>query len=141
MDDVFDSTIDDKCAEMELANQEWAKKMHDITITGEREALSDAFETRLAEVFDNGLNTGFEVTKDFGILEGRLLFLKSKCSRDDSIEKLLSNLRSVVADVIRELAFNKQYFNSLGRQNLPPDIIARANAVKDEVIAFIRSHK
>nr|CDS26994.1 expressed conserved protein [Hymenolepis microstoma] len=141
MDDVFDSTIDDSCAEMELANQEWAKRMHCIALSGEREALSDAFETRLAEVFDNGLNTGFEVARDFGLLEGRLLFLKSKCSCDDSLEKLLSSLRSIVADVIRELAFNKQYLNSSDKPKLSPELIAKVNAVKDEVESFIRSHK
>ncbi|KAM3187098.1 hypothetical protein ACTXT7_002967 [Hymenolepis weldensis] len=141
MDDVFDFTVDDRCAEMKLANQEWTKKMRDVALNGEREALSEGFQTRLAGVFDMGLNTGFEIVKDFGILEGRLLFLKSKCSSDGSPAKLLSSLQSVEADIIRELALKKRYFNSSDQQTLPIELITRANTVKDEVNNFLKSYK
>lgn len=141
MDDVFDMHVDDKQAELELANQEWAKKMHEVTLTGEREALTEGFESRLGAVFDKGLNDGFVIVKDFGTLKGRLLFQKSKLLRTESAEHLLSSLQSVEADVVRELALNNKYSAASEEQNFSPDLVARVNHIKNEINQFLQAHK
>lgn len=141
MEDVFDLTESDQYAEIKVANQDWSKKMRDIQLTGEREALGDVFDCRSSLIFDKGLNVGFEAVKDLALLKGHLLFFKSRNTQDGSIDKLISSLQSIEADVIRQFASDKWHFSLPEVPITPPDLLMKVNAIKDEVNNFLLSHK
>lgn len=133
MDDVFDLSGTDKEAEIEVANQEWLKRMQDIATCGEREAISDAFDSRSSDVFDRGLDVGFEAVRDLAVLKGRLLCCKSLQNTDESlVDQLLTDLDSVMSEVIQTFVSSRDR-PAVGEVVLPRDLSDKVANVKEQV--------
>ena len=137
MDDVFDLSENDKDVELKVANQEWLKKMREVAVHGEREALGDGFDSRCNSIFNSGLNTGFEAARDLSILKGRVMFYKSVQNVEEaSVDRLMSELETLEAEVIRLYASNKEYSISAG-VSMPDDLSSRISNIKEAVYKLL----
>uniref|UniRef100_A0A915EXE6 Uncharacterized protein n=1 Tax=Echinococcus canadensis TaxID=519352 RepID=A0A915EXE6_9CEST len=141
MDDVFDTSGTDKEVEIKVANQEWLKQMRNVVISGEREAISDGFDSRSSAIFDRGLDVGFEAVKDLALLKGRLLYHKSlRNTEEPSVDRLLSDLESLIGEVFRAFASSKER-PTASEVVLPTDLSSKIASTKEEVNKLLIVHK
>ncbi|KAL5962682.1 hypothetical protein TSMEX_009588 [Taenia solium] len=141
MEDVFDLSGTDKEAEIEVANQEWLKQMRNIATCGEREAISDAFDSRSSDIFDRGLDVGFEAVRDLAVLKGRMLYYKSLQNTDGSlVDQLLTDLDSLMSEIIKTFASSRDR-PAVGEVVLSGDLSDKVANVKEQANKLLAVRK
>ena len=133
MEDVFELSANDKDVELKVASQDWSKKMHEVIVCGEREALCDSFECQYNSIFDNGLNVGFEAARDLSILKGRIMFYKSVNNLDETLlNNLILEVESLELDIFRLYALSKEV-SVTTRMKIPHDLSLKISTIKENV--------
>ncbi|KAL5111468.1 hypothetical protein TcWFU_001867 [Taenia crassiceps] len=141
MDDVFDLSGTDKDTEIEVANHEWLKQMRHVAICGEREAMSDAFDSRSSDIFDRALDAGFEAVRDLAVLKGRLLYYKSLQNTDgSSVDQILTDLDLLMRGVIQEFESDRDH-PAASEIVLPSDLSDKVAKIKEEVHRLLAVNK
>ncbi|VDM34721.1 unnamed protein product [Hydatigera taeniaeformis] len=140
MEHLFDLSVTDKEAEIEAANREWMKRMREVAICGEREAINDGFNSRSSSIFDRGLDVGFEAVRDLAVLKGRLLFYKSMRNADGSlVDQLLSDLDLLMRQVTRAFAASRDHSPAF-EAVFSKDLSEKIASTKEAVDKFLTMH-